>query len=216
MKGRKRSMTASGSASRTLTGCSQKTRPMGADMAGGPGAAAAGGVGVAGGGWGVAGAGASGGSGWSSIAGGCWASATAVLDNNASRAATRRAGMGVFRGRFCAGLLPVAPGFLEDAFEAPPLTRIPGEGRDPLTRAPNGGGMDPGFRRECGIPVRLQIGMGASAGLQRRPGPPRPDAGDRLVRIAIMAPADSGVGRHVDCLGALLAHDQFLGLDVAV
>src|SRR5437016_10478715 len=62
----------------------------------------------------------------------------------------------------------------------------------------------------------LKIGVGAAAGLQRRPGPPRPDAGDRLVRIAVMSPADSGVGRHVDRLGALLEHDQFLGLDIAV
>ena len=35
MNGRKRSVTASGSASRTLTGCSQKTRSKGVDMEGG-------------------------------------------------------------------------------------------------------------------------------------------------------------------------------------
>src|SRR5205814_3814388 len=53
-------------------------------------------------------------------------------------------------------------------------------------------------------------------GEHRGAGPARPGAGHRIVRVAIVPPADIGAGRYVDRLGLVLTHEDFPARDVAL
>src|SRR5205823_11446504 len=68
----------------------------------------------------------------------------------------------------------------------------------------------------AGPRLRLDLRLAALAGEEGRLGPARPGAGDRVVRVAVVPPADIGTARHVDRLGLVLAHQDLRGRDVAV
>ena len=64
--------------------------------------------------------------------------------------------------------------------------------------------------------TNLQIGFESLAGKHYGPAPSRPDAGDRVVRVAIVTPADVlGVWR-LDTLGVVLGHHELLGRDIHI
>src|SRR6202035_5544501 len=89
----------------------------------------------------------------------------------------------------------------------PPAYGIGGAGVYPGVAAPQAGGTAPG---------RADIGVAAAAGEHRGAGPARPRAGNRVVRVAVVTPADIGADRHVDRLGLVLAHDDLAARDVAL
>ena len=64
--------------------------------------------------------------------------------------------------------------------------------------------------------VALEFGFEGLPGKHGGPAPTRPDAGHRIVRIAIVAPADVlGLWR-LDPLRAVLGHHEFLGRDIGI